>query len=178
MRGDVPTDGLVGFVDTLRARFEERGLDVEIFEGREALVGQMQSGSAMNSRIAIYDLDDAGSVEEPTRVGEDDEDSNRRPLWRATTPLGVAIVGFDANQPDRYFAHRDRCLVLWEALAQEVWRLASNVHRWASWSWNTKRRHGAYGAEITATLLLELVLRDVSNDSIVARPKPGAPKPA
>lgn len=166
---------LVGLIDHLRAAFAARELlPIEIVEGREALNEQLNYG--VGGRIAIYDVEEPGSVAPPMRIGDDGDD--RRELWTITTPLGVSIVGYDAELPSRYFAHRDRALAVWELLAQEVQRLCPGAHSWASWGWNTKRKHGAHGAELNATLFVELVLRDVASDSAFARPRPGAPKPA
>lgn len=168
--------GLVALLDTLRARFAARGLTgIEIVEGREALNEQGNYGAGQTNRIAFYEPEEPGDVAPPFRIGDDDE--HRRRLLLVTAPLAVAFAGYDADRPSRYLAHRDRCLELWELTAQELQLELAGVHRWGGWKWNTTRKHGAFGAELIASLSIDLEFRDVDADASPARPRPGAPKP-
>lgn len=159
--------------DIVRAWVLKRGLGVVVDEGAEALKAQTNYGAGSSNRIVFVPAKDPIQVIDPTHIG-----GEPRQLWNTMFVFEVWIAGFDSDNPDRDFAHRARCYQLWEATAQALHKGYYGAYAWASARWADERIHGRHGAELVATLALNIPLSDMESDSAKPAPLPGQPKPA
>lgn len=163
---------LVQIVDDVRRWFINHGITAAVDEGVEARNEQLNHQGAGRVVFAV-----ANPIESiaPTHIGEDD--SARRQLLNALLPINVYFAGFDWSQAGRDFAHRRVCLALWEATVQAVQFAYHGAHSWGAANWSDPRKELRHGAELVATLTLNVPLFDVGGVFATPTPVPGDPKP-
>lgn len=164
----------VAIVDVVRDWFALREIDATIVDGVESRNEQTNFGDGVN-RVAFVPSSDPIAVTPPLFIGDDDD--GRRQLWNAIFVYDVSFEGYDKALPSRDLAHRQICFDLWEATAQALQRAYHGVHEWTGAKWSTERKHGRHGAELIATLTLNIPLFDTASPSAAPAPKPGQPKP-
>lgn len=168
-------------LDDLRAAFIARDFtEVEIAEGIESRNEQSNFGAGSANRIAFVPAKDMQIIP-PTHIGDQDVEGDpervKRQLFNVMFAFDVYFAGFDADHPERDLAHRRKCFDIWEVTAQEIQRLYAGAFEWSSPQWNDDKKHIRHGAELVATLVLNIPIFD--RDWVIAKPspKPGEPKP-
>jgi hypothetical protein len=164
----------VEIVDAVRDWIELRAIDAAVVDGLGCRNDQTNFGDHMN-RVAFEPSSDVG-VAPPMFIGEDVD--GKRQLVNTLFAYEVSFFGFDKTKPERDLAHRHVCFDLWEATAQAVQRSYFGVHEWTGAKWSLDRKHGRHGAELVATLVLNVPLFDTASQSATPNPRPGEPKPA
>jgi hypothetical protein len=168
----------VQIVDDVRAAFTARGFtEVSVDEGIRARNTQENYGAGSANRVVFVPSADPLEVIPPMRIGESNDDDAKRQLWNVLFVYEVSFAGYDADNPDRDLMHRRRCFDLWEVAAQAVHASYSGMYAWTSARWNLDRKDGVHGAELVATLTLNIPLSDVGNPHASPAPVPGEPKP-
>jgi hypothetical protein len=163
-------------VDDVRAALAARGFtEVSVDEGIRARVSQENYGDGSANRVAFVPAVDPMSVVAPTFIGEGD--GVKRQLWNVLFVYDVAFAGFDADNPERDLAHRRRCFDLWEVVAQAIHADYYGSYEWTSARWTLDRKDGVHGAELVATLVLNIPLFDRADSIASPGPVPGEPKP-
>lgn len=166
----------IKLIDDLRTAFAAREFDeVEIVEGIESRTEQSNYGDGSANRIAFVPAKDPMQIVPPAFIG--DGDDTRRQLFNVMFPFDVSFAGYDADNPERELAHRRKCFDMFEVTAQEVQRLYFGAHSWTSCAWNDDKKHIRHGAELIATLVLNIPIFDRSWAIGTPAPKPGEPKP-
>lgn len=164
----------VQIVDDVRDWFALRGIDAAVVDGVGSRNDQTNFGDSMN-RVAFEPAPDV-DVTPVMFIGEDGD--GKRQLVNTLFAYEVSFIGYDKARPERDLAHRSVCFDLWEATAQAVQRSYYGVHEWTGAKWTTERKNGRHGAELIATLVLNVPLFDVASQSAAPSPRPGQPKPA
>jgi hypothetical protein len=163
-------------VDDLRTAFAGRGYtDVFIDEGLRARASQENYGAGLTNRIVFRPSESPMTMLPPTHIGDDD--TGKRQLFNVEFVYEVSFAGFDANHPDRDIAHMRRCFDLWEVTAQEVQKAEYGLIEWTSARWELSRKDGVHGAELIATLALNIPIFDKAGAFATPAPVPGQPKP-
>lgn len=166
----------VQIVDDVRAWFQARGIDARVDEGAEARAAQSNFGPGSANRVVFTPADDPLEIFAPTHVGEDDE--RPRQLINPIFVFEVAFAGYDARNASRDLCHRRVCFDLWEATVQATQRAYYGAHEWRGARWSKEKKHIVHGAELLATLAINVPLFDAPVRTATPRPIPGAPKPA
>lgn len=149
----------VELVDIVRERFRERGFtDILVVDGINAREQQTNFGSGSANRVAFVPSAQPIAFIPPTRIGEDEHE--RRQLLNAMFVFDVSVSGYDPSNPERDLAHRRRCFDIFEAVVQEVHRAYYGACEWTSARWEDARKDGRHGAELIATLVLNIPLFD------------------
>jgi hypothetical protein len=164
----------VEIVDAVRDWFTLRSIESAVVDGVESRSEQTNFGDYVN-RVAFVPANPVG-VAPPLFIGEGED--GRRQIVNAMFAFEVSFHGYDKTKPTRDLAHRHVCFDLWEATAQAVQRAYFGVHEWTGAQWTTDRKHGRHGAELVATLVLNVPLFDTASPSATPTPMPGLPKPA
>ncbi|MBX3205110.1 MAG: hypothetical protein KF764_08570 [Labilithrix sp.] len=164
----------VAIIDAVRQGIAARGIvGVTVDEGAEARVAQPVSGEL--GRIVFVPAPSPISFIPPTRIGDDA--SGRCQLWNTLFVFEVCFAGYDADAPTRDLAHKRRCYDLLELATQEIHRVYDGSYEWTSATWTDERKHGRHGAELVATLVLNIPLFSTPYPFAEPVPVPGAPKP-
>jgi len=164
----------VQIVEDVRDWFAERHIDAAVVDGVGSRADQTNFGASVN-RVAFEPAADI-AIAEPLLIGEDD--TAKRQLLNPLFTYEVSFIGYDKTRPERDLAHRHVCFDLWEATAQALQRSYYGVHEWTGAKWTLDRKHGRHGAELVATLAMNIPLFDVTYETATPAPKPGEPKPA
>lgn len=164
----------VAIVDAVRDWFALREIAAAVVDGIDSRSEQTNFGDSMN-RVAFVPSADPIGIVPPLFIGEGAD--GKRQLLNTLFVYEVSFVGYDKARADRDLAHRAVCFDLWEATAQAVQRAYYGVHEWTGAKWTTERQHGRHGAELVATLVLNIPLFDTASPSASPSPKPGDPKP-
>lgn len=165
----------VQLVDDCRTYFAARGIDAIVDDGIDARAAQTNYGPGTANRVVFEPSEDPMEILAPLRLGEDD--TGARQLINPIFVFNVYVAGFDPNANGRDLLHRRACFALWEAVVQSVQRSYYGVAEWRSARWSLEKRHVVHGAELVATLALNIPLFDVASAIAMPTPKPGAPKP-
>lgn len=164
----------VQIIDDVRATFKARGITADVLEGVDARAQQFGDASP-EGRVCFVPIQEI-EVEAPRFVGEDD--TGVRMLWNTLFGYEVSFLAFDRDQPERDVAHRKACYDLWEATTQAIHAAYNGMYHWTGARWNDSRVYQRHGAELLATLTLEVPLFDLASVLAAPKPKPGQPKPA
>jgi hypothetical protein len=180
----------VQIVDDVRAAFTAAGYtEVSVDEGIRARVTQENYGAGSANRVVFSPSPDPLEVIPPMRIGErhdpDDDENVSRQLFDVLFVFEVSFAGYNADYPDRDLMHRRRCFDLWEVTAQAIqasYPSSGDVaggasHGWTSARWNLDRTDGVHGAELIATLILNIPLFDRDWAVVTPTGVPGQPKP-
>lgn len=163
----------VEIVDIVRQRFKDRELPISVVEGIESRNAQIEDGP--QNRVAFVPSAQPIPIVAPMFIGEGDEE--KRQLWNAKVAYDVSFNGFDESNPDRDLAHRRRCLDLFEVTAQEIHRAYAGQEEWSSARWDDSKKHVRHGAELVATVTLNIPIFDIPYASATPRGVPNQPKP-
>jgi hypothetical protein len=155
-------------VDIVRARMALRDNTISVEEGIEGRAHQPNTTGA--NRITFTPKEDIGVGFEQHRMGEDEDTS--RQLLTTLFMFDVAIAGYDASNPERDLAHRHKCYDLWEMVVQEVQAAYPGASQWTAAKWNIPAIHLAFGAELIATLAINVPLFDYPQVSATPQPLP------
>lgn len=171
----------VEIVDIIRQRFAERGFtEVTVVEGQESRNAQANFGAGSANRVAFVPAKEPIAIIPPTFIGEGDLDEAgeaRRQLWNMMFKYEVSFAGFDANNPERDLAHRRKCVDLFEVTTQEIQRAYHGAYGWSSATWADEKKHVRHGAELIATLTINVPIFDISSKAAIPGAVPGQPKP-
>jgi hypothetical protein len=166
----------LAIVDTVRARLTARGFtDIVVDEGIEARIEQSNFGAGGANRVVFTPAPEIEIIP-PMRIGED-TDGGPRQLLNTLFTYEVAIAAHDPDQPERDLAHRHKAYDIWELVVQEVQLAYPGVSAWTAARWSLEKRHLVFGAELIATLVINVPLFDVRSGIGYPSAKPGAPKP-
>lgn len=163
-------------VETIRTRFAARGLNnISIVDGLASEVQQANFGGGGANRVAFVPATDIAIIP-PTRVGEDTDGSPRQ-LLNTLFTFEVHIAGWDSDNPDRDLAHRHKAYDIWELVVQEVQLAYGGAIEWTGARWNLDKKHLPFGAELIATLVINVPLFDVRYVPATGHAKYPEPKP-
>jgi len=162
----------VRIVDDVRNFLKNvRGMDVVVDAGVEARPMQTNFGKGGAKRVVFTPSNDIQIIA-PIFIGD-----NPRHLLDTKFIYEVAFAGYDPeNKSDIY--HRHICYDLWEAVTQALQRAYAGQYEWLNAQWSVERKHIIYGAELIATLSLNIPLSDLKSPEVIVGPRPGEPKPA
>jgi len=170
----------VQLVDIVRARLADRGFtDVTVVDGIESRNDQTNFGDGGSAnRVAFVPAADPLEILAPRFIGEGDdgEFGAKRQLFNVNFVFDVFFAGYVPTS-ERELDHRRRCFDLWEVVAQEVQRAYWGAHEWTGARWTDTRKQGRFGAELAATLVLNIPIFDTSLTIATPGPVPGLPKP-
>lgn len=164
----------VEIVDNVRDWIDLRGIDAAVVDGVGCRNDQTNFGTHL-CRIAFEPIPEVG-ISPPLFIGENDDGA--RQIVNTLFGFEVSFIGFDKTKQERDLAHRHVCFDLWEATVQAVQRAYYGVHEWTGAKWTLDRKHLRHGAELVATLVLNIPLFDTASPSAAPNPLPGEPKPA
>ncbi len=168
----------LAIVDQVAARFVERGFtDVVVASGIDARNEQLNYGTDNASRVVFVPSADPMAIVPPTMIGDNDDDDPKRQLLNVLMTYEVSFAGFDKTT-DRDLAHRRRCFDLFEVTAQEIHRAYYGAYTWTSARWEIPRKSMSHGAELIASLTLNIPIFDIPSSEAAPAPLPGEPKPA
>ena len=162
----------VQIVDDVRDYLTKvRGMNVVVDVGVEARPMQTNFAHGGANRVVFTPANDIEIIP-PIFIG-----GNPRSLLDTKFIYDVAFAGYDAvNKADIY--HRRICYDLWEAVEQAIQCAYCGEYEWRGAQWSLERKHITFGAELIATLALNIPLRDLEYQAVKVGPIPGEPKPA
>ncbi len=167
----------VDIVADVAAWFVLRGLDASVVDGAQSRAAQSNYAGSANRVAFVPSKEPLAILDEPTHIGEDD--TGKRQLLNVQFVYEVSFAGYDSANPERDLAHRHVCFDLFEATVQAVQRSYFGAHRWTSARWDEDTgTQGNHGAELIATLTLNIPLFDIVSPLAAPTPIVGEPKPA
>lgn len=165
----------IKIIEDVRAWFATHGVTATVSDGIDAVNAQDNHGLGTANRVVFSASAAPLSFVPIQQIGEDD--TGRRQLANVMFVFDVTISGYDASQPTRDLAHRHKCFLLLEAVVQAAQHAYWGAHSWTSARWEDTRKQGRHGAELVATLSLNIPLLDQQWESATPEPIPGEPKP-
>ena len=154
------------------------GLTAQVLDGIDARDHQVDFGRFPSGRVAFVPAPSM-QILEPTHIGEYETSAGleQRQLFNVLFGFEVSFAGYDINNAERDLAHRHACFDLWEKTAQAMQASYSGAHQWTGARWEDARKYGRHGAELVATLAINLPIFDAGYLSATPDPVPGQPKP-
>lgn len=149
-------------VSIVRKRFEERNLSYEVVGGIDSRNAQPQ-GPGGSNRVAFVPIAE-GAFTPPMFIGEGDPDEAgdvARQLFTAPIGFEVCCASYDAAHPDDQVAAMASCLVMFQAVAQEVHKAYAGQYGWDGFRWDNERKQGRFGSEFIARLVMNVPIFDL-----------------
>lgn len=152
----------VNIIDRVRLAFRDRGFDgIVIDEGPDARNAQTNFGAGGSMRVVFAPSAEPFGFAAPTSIGEgaaDELGESRRALMQTAFVFDVVIAAVSPKA--RFVEHQRRCFDIFEIVVQEVHRAYYGQAQWTSARWNLDRKVGAFGAELVATLAINIPIFD------------------
>jgi hypothetical protein len=170
----------VEIVDVVRDYLTAAGLQAEVVDGIDSRDAQVDFGRFPDGRVAFVPVPGPIAITEPKFIGEGDEDDDgrvRRQLLNVMFAYEVSVAGYDIDNAERDLAHRHACFDLWERVVQAMQAAYYGSHEWTVARWEDARKYGRHGAELVATLTVNLPIFDVTYPTASPEPVAGDPKP-
>ena len=164
--------GFARIVEDVREYFAERGLTAVVDVGWKARAETNNQGEGSANRVVFTPVSPISPLPAVSHPGSGPEQPARQ-LLNILFTYEVSCWGFDPDDGgENDLFHIGKCIDLLEAVVQAVWRKHHGQVTWGAMRWTDTVKHVRHGAELVATLQLNVPLFDAADMYHPASPVP------